>query len=348
MRGTFALVVAAGVAAAVGWSLVRDAVEEPAAPVPEHAPDVRDAPGLVSMDPGDGAPVAPAAQRSPEKAPSAPGDPIVAARAWLASPAPLADAPARAQLLALAESLETRAEALPTVEATESRVLARRLLAALYDAPSASSAERDRAYERCTRLFDVLVKGNGAPASLVLRHKVEPGQNVWALARGPWRAAGVTAAPGFVLWLNGVADARRLRAGQMLKVPLEPLTVLVRKRAFELTVLLGGAPVQRCRVAVGADARTPVGRFQVADCLKNPDWYVNGRRIAFGSPEHIIGTRWIGLAGGPEAAGIGIHGTNDASSIGTTASQGCVRLANADVERIFEWVGAGTAVEIRD
>lgn len=343
MRGTFALVVAAGVAAAVGWSLVRDAlVDAEVAEAPEGPP-------RVSMDPGGTAPAP--APTPPERAPGAEAqatdDPVVQARTWIAEPGPLRDDAARRRVTALAEAVLVRAEGLATAEAVEARTLARRLYGAVYDAAPAS-AERDRAYETCVRLFDLLVRGNGAPPSLVLRHKVEPGQSVWALARGPWRTAGVTVAPGFVLWLNGVADARRLRAGQVLKVPLEPLAVVVRKRDFELTVLLGGAPVERFRVAVGADARTPVGRFRVGDCIRNPDWYVNGRKIPFGSPGHIIGTRWIGFTGGPEAAGIGIHGTNDASSIGTTASQGCVRLANADVERIFEWMAAGTPVEIRD
>jgi lipoprotein-anchoring transpeptidase ErfK/SrfK len=75
---------------------------------------------------------------------------------------------------------------------------------------------------------------------------------------------------------------------------------------------------------------------------------MNGKRIPFGTKGHIIGTRWIGLAGAPEADGIGIHGTTDESSIGTTASLGCIRMKNADVERLVEWVAMGTRIEIRD
>jgi hypothetical protein len=268
-------------------------------------------------------------------------------RAFLAAGA-LREPAARRRAFATLDDLSARAASAPTREGVEMRLQARKIAGALYDCDAAAKEERDAAYERSRGLFDVLVRGNGAPAETVLRHKVAAGENVWALAKGPWRAAGATVSPGFVLWVNGVSDARKLRVGQALKVPLEPLAVLVRKRSFELTILLGGAPVERFSVAVGADAKTPVGVFQVRDCLKNPDWYMNGKRIPYGSPGHIIGTRWIGLSGAPEADGIGIHGTNDEASIGTAASLGCVRMKNAEVERVFEWLAAGTRVEIRD
>jgi hypothetical protein len=349
MRGTFALVVAAGVAAAFGWSLLRQSGEDaPARP----ATSADDASRLADPSPDVVQPARePAARAAPPSAGSdaSGSDPVAAARGILAADAgDLREDEARSRALRVAAQLLAQAERADTREGVQARMLARRLFAAVYDCGAATSAERDLAYQRSRELFDVLVRGNGAPAETVLRHRIEPGQSVWVLARGPWKQAGASVAPGFVLWLNGVADARRLRAGQVLKVPLEPLAVVVRKRSFELTVTLGGAPVERFTVAVGSDAKTPVGAFQAKDCLKNPDWYMNGRRIPFGSPEHIIGTRWIGLTGAAEADGIGIHGTNDDASIGTAASMGCIRMRNSEVERIFEWIAPGTRVEIRD
>jgi lipoprotein-anchoring transpeptidase ErfK/SrfK len=261
----------------------------------------------------------------------------------------LRDAAVRTRVLAAADELLVRAgNESATRAGVDLRILARRVYGVVYDHGSTTAAERDACLAKSKSLFEILVRGNGAPPELALRHKVEAGQNVWTLAKGPWKQAGVTVSPGFVLWTNGVSDARKLRVGQSLRVPKEPLTVVVRKSAFELTVLLGGAPVERFTVAVGADAKTPVGTFSATDCLKNPDWYMNGRRIPFGSPEHILGTRWIGLGGAPEAESIGIHGTHDESSIGRAVSLGCVRMRNADVERLFDWVSTGTRVEIRD
>jgi hypothetical protein len=341
MRKTFGLVVASGIVLAATWSWIRRASE---------ADDPARAPEVVHADPAPATDAPkPVVDAAAHPATPAPGDPVAAAKEILASlPGAMGDAATRARASATAADLMRTADAAPTREGVEQRMLARRLVAAIYDCDSATREERAAAYERSRTLFDVLVRGNGAPPETALRHKVAAGESVWALAKGPWRAAGASVAPGFVLWVNGVSDARRLRVGQVLKVPLEPITVLVRKRSFELTVSLGGAPIERFAVAVGADAKTPVGVFQVKDCLKNPDWYMNGKRIPFGSPGHIIGTRWIGLSGAPEADGIGIHGTNDESSIGTPASLGCVRMRNADVERIFEWISAGTRVEIRD
>jgi hypothetical protein len=278
------------------------------------------------------------------------GDPVSAAKAVLAAErSVLADAATRAKCFEIAAALAERAQSANATRAgIDARLASRQLLAAVHGFDGTPPAERDRAFQESRALFDVLVRGNGAPPDLVLRHKLEAGQTLWGLAKGPWKQAGVTCAPGFVLWVNGVTDARRIRAGQMLRVPLEPVTVLVRKSTFELTVLLGGAPVARFPVAVGADAKTPVGTFSARDCLKNPDWYVEGRRIPFGAPGNIIGTRWIGLSGAPEADGIGIHGTNDEASIGKAVSLGCVRMKNADVEQLFDWIGQGTKIEIRD
>lgn len=57
-----------------------------------------------------------------------------------------------------------------------------------------------------------------------------------------------------------------------------------------------------------------------------------------------LDTGWIG---------IGIHGTHDPSSIGTMASEGCIRLRNADIQSLKELVcsdngGIGTGVIITE
>jgi lipoprotein-anchoring transpeptidase ErfK/SrfK len=44
--------------------------------------------------------------------------------------------------------------------------------------------------------------------------------------------------------------------------------------------------------------------------------------------------------------GYGIHGTDEPLSIGQSASHGCVRLRNEDVETLFRVVPIGTVVYI--
>ena len=48
-------------------------------------------------------------------------------------------------------------------------------------------------------------------------------------------------------------------------------------------------------------------------------------------PGNPLGTRWMGLS----APGVGIHGTNNPSSIGYSVSHGCIRMQVADSEWLF-------------
>lgn len=351
MRAIFGMVLAAGVAATVGLSMAMH--RGPASDGDPRAEPVI----LPSLDPPE-----PQAQtrRDPQPVAATPlaarvedllrrNDAAGAARVLAAAgPAELKVPVVRDRAFDTADALVAAANAANDASATSLRLDARHIFATIYSRDDASEAETLRAFNSCTKLHQSLLFGNGAPDSLVLRHKVQPGEAVWALAKGPWRERGVTAPAGFVLHMNGIADARRVRAGQTLRVPLERLRVLVRKSRFELTVMLGEAPLERFTVAIGADATTPAGVFRVRDRLKNPDWYFHGKRIPFGDPQNIIGTRWIGLTGSAVIEGIGIHGTTDDASIGKAASMGCVRMHNADVEKLFEWLDAGVEVEIRD
>ena len=51
---------------------------------------------------------------------------------------------------------------------------------------------------------------------------------------------------------------------------------------------------------------------------------------------------------GPLDAGLGIHGTPDAASIGYSASHGCIRMLVPEAEWLFERVEEGTPVYILD
>lgn len=96
-------------------------------------------------------------------------------------------------------------------------------------------------------------------------------------------------------------------------------------------------------VAVGkAGTPSPSGSFRIVNRVSHPTYYHKGKVIASG-PVNPVGTRWIGLS----EHGYGIHGTNEPSSIGKAASHGCIRMARADLEQLFELVKAGDAVEIR-
>ena len=121
-----------------------------------------------------------------------------------------------------------------------------------------------------------------------------------------------------------------------------PRRIIVSLADRRLVVVEHNEIIAAFPVAVGAPASpSPVGTFTVINRVANPTYYRPGTVIAPG-PRNPIGTRWIGLS----QKGYGIHGTDEPNSIGYAQSHGCIRLRNADVERLFEQVRAGDLVEL--
>ncbi|UKI25582.1 MAG: L,D-transpeptidase [Bacteroidales bacterium] len=76
------------------------------------------------------------------------------------------------------------------------------------------------------------------------------------------------------------------------------------------------------------DMRTPVGLFKVQEILDAHTWthdFKDGKGVIRGA----YGPYFVRLLTGHK--GIGIHGTHDESSIGTLATEGCIRLHNANI-----------------
>jgi lipoprotein-anchoring transpeptidase ErfK/SrfK len=95
-------------------------------------------------------------------------------------------------------------------------------------------------------------------------------------------------------------------------------------------------------VAVGAPSTpSPIGMFTIVNRIPHPTYYRPGTVIPPGA-SNPLGTRWLGLS----QKGYGIHGTDEPRSIGFAQSHGCIRLRNADVERLFEQLRAGDVVEL--
>jgi lipoprotein-anchoring transpeptidase ErfK/SrfK len=94
---------------------------------------------------------------------------------------------------------------------------------------------------------------------------------------------------------------------------------------------------------------TPAGRFQIVVKQMNPWWYpptqdawAQGLSPVPPGPSNPLGTRWMGLS----APGVGIHGTDEPSSIGWNASHGCIRMQVVDSEWLYDHVRVGTTVFI--
>ena len=137
-------------------------------------------------------------------------------------------------------------------------------------------------------------------------------------------------------------------------------SILIKKSEFRLYLLEDGNIVQSWPVALGknagqkrvsGDMKTPDGTFPIDEVIDSSDWthdFGDGR----GEIEGAYGPYFISLdtsdLSGGAWDGIGIHGTHDPASIGTCASEGCIRMHNSDLLALKKQITVGTQVTIEE
>lgn len=127
-------------------------------------------------------------------------------------------------------------------------------------------------------------------------------------------------------------------------VRLRPVTarIVVDLSTRRLTVFDRGRRALGAKIAIGARSTpTPTGRF-----------YVNQRFRA--DPAGPYGWAAIGISafsevlhGWPQGGPVAIHGTNRPSLLGLPVSNGCIRVSNAVVERLWGLAPTGTPVLVQ-
>jgi lipoprotein-anchoring transpeptidase ErfK/SrfK len=196
--------------------------------------------------------------------------------------------------------------------------------------PELRSTIDNRIRETASLIFTSNERQFGTP------HLVEYGETLQAIAKQyevPWQ---------YLALLNRVTP-EKLQAGQELKVVRGPFGAVVDLSAFTLTVHAHGWYVNKYRIGTGRDHKTPLGEFVVEDKLENPTWYnPDGGIVEPDDPENPLGEYWLGLGNH-----IGIHGTNDPSTIGRAASRGCIHLGDSEIEEVFSLLSTGSKVLIR-
>lgn len=130
-----------------------------------------------------------------------------------------------------------------------------------------------------------------------------------------------------------------------VKLTTNPYHVKVELAAHRLTVTKDAEPIIESAVGLGeAGKDTPAGTYFLKELLENP------------TPEDSYGPYAYGISAfteNPSVAArfgddgvIGIHGTNDPSSIGQNRSNGCIRLPNDVITEMAGILPLGTPVEI--
>lgn len=140
-------------------------------------------------------------------------------------------------------------------------------------------------------------------------------------------------------------DRDTIRSGRKLKISKVVYSIVVDVSNNALKLFSDKELLKTYPIATGRPGHsTPIGSFTIVNKLKNPTWYKAGAVVAPDSPANILGTRWLGFS----LAGYGIHGTTLPETIGTAASEGCVRMYSKDVEELFVIVPINTTVKIVD
>ena len=155
----------------------------------------------------------------------------------------------------------------------------------------------------------------------------------------------------FLIPIGGLAALYLYYNGELRKIP-EAKIVVISKQDMKLRVYdYKGNKVVEYGIACGknygqkykvGDMKTPEGMFYVSGIED-----ASGRTHDFGDGRGAIpgayGPYFIRLDT-PGHKGIGIHGTHDPESIGTRATEGCIRLHNEDVAELAHLIYPGTMV----
>jgi len=129
----------------------------------------------------------------------------------------------------------------------------------------------------------------------------------------------------------------------------------------------GNRPLMEVPIALGKQYhQTKLGDYTVSDLYLDPQhrpsedvmmdedlpgggpiapWRSFARETRAEGNPNGLGAAWIGLSGNG-TNGIGIHGTNDPTSIGTFASDGCVRMRNKDALWLARHCRVGVDVHV--
>lgn len=133
--------------------------------------------------------------------------------------------------------------------------------------------------------------------------------------------------------------------------PAEPDGLVINvpeMRLYDFTV----SPVEAFAIAIGdPDDPSLIGEFRIGNKRTAPAWNVpeSIRRekpdlpaVVPPGPENPLGSRWMTIG----KTSYGIHGTNLRWSIGRTATHGCIRMYEDEIQRLFDRIPSGTRIQL--
>lgn len=189
-----------------------------------------------------------------------------------------------------------------------------------------------KVYEAPSRNAEVMVElargtEHGQPQTLLVRGEVLAGDHTWLKVLLPVRPNGTTG------WVS--KDDVKI-------VGLE-WAIDIHLGAKRLAVLHRGQAVRNIEIGIGTqDTPTPGGVFYIMELLQPPD-----PDTAYGKYTYVLNGYSNVIKqfnGGPGL--LGIHGTNDPSTIGREVSNGCIRMTNREISDLVSILPLGTPVRV--
>jgi lipoprotein-anchoring transpeptidase ErfK/SrfK len=226
-------------------------------------------------------------------------------------------------LLNQARSLEAKGELL------EAKSIYQKLVNDFIESPDVGAWQKKAESINIKLLFSPTI----TPKSIV--YQIKPGDTLNKIARAHKTTAEL------IMKSNNISDSLII-PGRKIKIWNVPFSILVDKSQNIMLLKSDEEVIKTYIVSTGKDNCTPVGVFKVVNKLANPTWFKAGAVVPAGSPENVLGTRWMGF----DLAGYGIHGTTEPKELGKQVTQGCVRLGNPDVEELYDLIPTGTEVTI--
>ncbi len=152
--------------------------------------------------------------------------------------------------------------------------------------------------------------------------------------------------------INGFSTSSPvIHPGRTLKVFKGNWRVEISKKRFKLYLYDGENLFKAYNIGLGRQDKVPAGEYEIDVKKKDPAWSKDGRQVPAGSPENILGSRWISLKASDAASaakGLGIHGSPAPEEIGRENASGYVRLSNDDIGELYMVVPQKTTVIIED
>ena len=163
--------------------------------------------------------------------------------------------------------------------------------------------------------------------------------------------------------LNPHINWGEIKVGTKIKIPeVSPIAVgdkaaylKIRLSSFTVTAYnTNNKPIAifPCSIAKKKSKLPPPSEIKIITQIPNPNYTYTPDAVPKGKrterhifppgPNNPVGIAWLGLS----IPGYGIHGTPSPEQIGRAESHGCFRLANWNVEKLYELVRPGTRVII--